>query len=212
MDAERVVEHQTVIVRDGLIAFADEVRPGLPALMARLRALGVRELVMPSGDRWATAQTVAAQAGMDSVRAELLPAEKVAAVQELRRRYPGVLMAGDGINDAPALAAAAVGVAMGARGAAISAAAADVVLLVDDVTRVAAAVEVGRRTLAIVRQSIAFGLGLSLLAMGAAAAGLIPPVLGAALQEAIDLALVVYALRARSPAARTGRGANSSAW
>ena len=181
----------------GLLVCADEVRPGLPALMARLRALGVRELAMLTGDRWATARAVAAQAGMDFVRAGLLPAEKVAAVQALRRRRPGVLMAGDGINDAPALAAAAVGVAMGARGAAISAAAADVVLLVDDVARVADAIDVGRRTLSIVRQSIVVGLGLSLLAMGAAAAGLIPPVAGAALQEAIDLAVVLNALRAR---------------
>jgi cation transport ATPase len=189
----------------GLLVFADEVRPGLPALMARLRALGVRELAMLTGDRWATARAVAAQAGVDAVRAELLPAEKVAAVRELRRRRPGVLMAGDGINDAPALAAAAVGVAMGARGAAISAAAADAVLLVDDVSRVADAIEVGRRTLSIVRQSIVVGLGLSLLAMGAAAAGLIPPVAGAALQEAIDLAVVLNALRARGAASWSQR-------
>jgi heavy metal translocating P-type ATPase len=181
----------------GLIVYGDEVRPGLPALMARLRALGVHELAMLTGDQWGTARAVAAQVGIDSVRAELLPAEKVAAVQELRRRRPGVLMAGDGINDAPALAAAAVGVAMGARGAAISAAAADVVLLVDDVARVADAVDVGRRTLTIVRQSITFGLGLSVLAMAAAAAGFIPPVVGAAIQEGIDLAVVLNALRAR---------------
>ncbi|HET7770896.1 MAG TPA: heavy metal translocating P-type ATPase [Chloroflexota bacterium] len=181
----------------GLIVYADEVRPGLLPFMRRLRSLGVRQTVMLTGDHDTTARAVAAEAGIDVVRSQLLPAGKVAAVGELRRHVPDLLMVGDGINDAPALAAASVGIAMGARGAAISAAAADVVLLVDDVTRVADAVATGRRTMRVVHECIYVGLGLSFVAMAAAGAGLIPPVVGAGIQEAIDLFVVLNALRAR---------------
>ena len=181
----------------GVIAYADEVRPALRELTQRLRGLGVRRVAMLTGDGWRTARAVAALAGIEDVRAELRPADKTAAVAELQRAEPGVLMVGDGINDAPALASAAVGVAMGARGAAISAAAADVVLLVDDVQRVGDAIAIGQRTMRVVRECILIGLGLSFVAMGAAAFGLIHPVVGAGIQEAIDLFVVLNALRAR---------------
>ena len=181
----------------GLIIYADQVRPGLRDFMQRLYSLGVTETIMLTGDHHATAQAVAAEAGIDQAEAELLPAGKVAAVAALRQREPNLLMVGDGINDAPALASAAVGVAMGARGAAISAAAAEVVLLVDDVTRVADAIAIGQRTLRIVRECIYIGLGLSFIAMAAAGLGLIPVVIGAAIQEVIDLWVVLNALRAR---------------
>jgi P-type E1-E2 ATPase len=180
-----------------MIFFADEIRPDLPAFLQRLKTLGVRELVMLTGDHTVTARTVAAQAGITKVRAGMLPAGKVETVQALRRDFPDLMMVGDGINDAPALAAASVGVALGARGAAISAAAADVVLLVDDVTRVADAVEISHRTLAIIWQSIVVGLGLSAIAMVGAGLGIIPPVVGAAIQEGIDAAVILNALRAR---------------
>jgi heavy metal translocating P-type ATPase len=202
-EAARNAELVSVVAIDGrcagVIFFADELRPGVRDFLARLRTLGVRETYMLTGDHEATARAVAAQAGIapHRVRAGLLPAEKVAEVMVLRRRVPDVVMVGDGINDAPALAAAAAGIALGARGAAISAAAADVVLLVDDVARVADAVEISQRTLRIVRQGIAFGLGLSAVAMLAAGVGLIHPVVGAAVQEAIDAAVILYALRAR---------------
>ena len=198
--AGRRGELATCVVVDGrlagVITFADAVRPGVRAFVARLRGLGVRELVVLTGDQAPAARAVGAAAGIADVRAGLLPGEKVAAVRALRRREPDVLMVGDGINDAPALAAAAVGVALGARGAAVSAAAADVVLLVDDVTRVADALAISRRTRGIVLQGIVGGLGLSLLAMAAAALGLLPPVAGAILQEAIDAVVVLNALRA----------------
>jgi heavy metal translocating P-type ATPase len=181
----------------GVIVYDDEVRPGLPAFLDQLRRLGVQEFHMLTGDNVATARAVGAKAGIRHVMAGLMPADKVAAVQDIRRRTPDVLMVGDGINDAPALAAASVGIALGARGAAISAAAADVVLLVDDVTRVADALAVSQRTLRIVAQSIGFGLGLSIAAMGLAALGYIHPVAGAAIQEAIDVAVILNALRAR---------------
>ncbi len=181
----------------GVLFFADRVRPGLRAFVQRLHDLGVREVIMLTGDHEATARAVAMQAGITHVQAGLLPAGKVAAVQAWRKQIPDLMMVGDGINDAPALASAAVGVALGARGAAISAAAADVVLLVDDVTRVADALEISHRTMRIIFECIFVGLGLSAAAMVAAGLGLIPPVAGAAIQEAIDAAVILNALRAR---------------
>jgi len=181
----------------GVLFFADRVRPGLRAFVQRLHRLGVREVIMLTGDHEATARAVALQAGITHVQAGLLPAGKVAAVQAWRKQIPDLMMVGDGINDAPALASAAVGVALGARGAAISAAAADVVLLIDDVTRVADALEISHRTMRIIFECIFVGLGLSAAAMVAAGLGLIPPVAGAAIQEAIDAAVILNALRAR---------------
>jgi P-type E1-E2 ATPase len=133
------------------------------------------------------------------VRANLLPGDKVAAVQELRRRYGPVVMVGDGINDAPALAAATVGVAMGAHGTAVSAEAADVVLLVDDISRVGDAMAISRRMRRIALQSIAVGLSLSLGLMVVASLGLLSPPVGAVLQEALDAAIILNALRVRHP-------------
>lgn len=129
--------------------------------------------------------------------ADLLPAQKVEAIRELLARHAVVLMVGDGINDAPALATATVGVALGAQGAAISAEAADAVITVDDVGRVAEAVAIGQHTLHIALQSIWIGLGVSGALMIIAAFGDIPPTLGAVLQEALDVAVILNALRAR---------------
>jgi P-type E1-E2 ATPase len=152
---------------------------------------------MLTGDDAATARAIAAQAGISTVRADLLPAQKVEAVRELCGRHATVVMVGDGINDAPALATATVGVALGAHGTAVSAGAADVVISVDDVGRVADAVEIGQHTLRVVLQSIWVGLSLSGAMMVIAALGLIPPTLGAVLQEALDVAVILNALRAR---------------
>ncbi len=152
---------------------------------------------MLTGDDEATARAIAAEAGIAAVQADLRPAQKVEAVRALLERHHTVVMVGDGINDAPALAMATVGVAMGAHGAAVSAEAADVVITVDDLERVADAMEIGRRTLRIARQSIWIGLGISGAMMVAAAFGLIPPVLGALLQECLDVTVILNALRAR---------------
>jgi heavy metal translocating P-type ATPase len=181
----------------GAIEFADRLRHQVPALMQRLAVLGVTETVMLTGDREATAEIVAAQAGIRTVRANLLPGDKVAAVQELKRRYGVVAMVGDGINDAPALAAATVGVAMGEHGAAISAEAADVVLLVDDISRVGDAMAISRRMRRIALQSIGVGLGVSFLLMVIASLGVLDPPVGAVLQEALDAAVILNALRVR---------------
>jgi heavy metal translocating P-type ATPase len=181
----------------GTIEFADRLRHQVPSLLQRLAVLGVTETVMLTGDRAATAEIVAAQAGIRTVRANLLPADKVAAVQELKRRYGTVVMVGDGINDAPALAAATVGVAMGEHGTAVSAEAADIVLLVDDIARVGDAMAISRRMRRIALQSIGVGLGVSFALMVVASVGLLTPALGAVLQEALDAAVILNALRVR---------------
>jgi heavy metal translocating P-type ATPase len=181
----------------GLVVFSDPIRPAIPQLLARLERLGVRETVMLTGDDRATAQIVASEAGIDTVKAQLLPADKATVVEELSRRYDTVVMVGDGINDAPALATATVGIALGARGAAVAAETADIVITTDDVGRVADAIETGRRTLRIALQSIWIGLGVSSGLMVVAAFGYIAPAGGAVLQELLDVAVILNALRAR---------------
>jgi heavy metal translocating P-type ATPase len=181
----------------GTIEFADRLRHQVPSLMQRLAVLGVTETVMLTGDREASAEAIAAQAGIRTVRANLLPADKVAAVTDLKRRLGTVVMVGDGINDAPALAAATVGIAMGAHGTAISAEAADVVLLVDDISRVGDAMVISRRMRHIALQSIGVGLGVSFVLMVIASFGAITPAAGAVMQEALDAAVILNALRVR---------------
>src|SRR5262249_6461652 len=182
----------------GVVAFADRLRPGVAEMIRTLRALGVERIVMLTGDSRSTAEQIARQAGIGEVRSQLLPAEKVAAVAEIERAGMPVIMVGDGVNDAPALATATVGVAMGARGTGISAEAADVVLLDDEVTDLVGGIRIGKRMRQIALQCIGIGLGLSGAFMVVAAFGLISPPIGALLQEAIDVAVILNALRARS--------------
>ncbi|HMA41824.1 MAG TPA: heavy metal translocating P-type ATPase [Gemmatimonadales bacterium] len=181
----------------GFITFADRMRHQVPALMQQLAHLGVDDTVMLTGDREETAEAIAALAGIRTVRANLLPADKVTAVQELKQHRGTVVMVGDGINDAPALAAATVGVAMGEHGPAASAEAADIVLLVDDVSRVGEAIALSQRMRRIILQSVGIGLGVSFALMVVASTGRIPPSIGALLQEALDAAVILNALRAR---------------
>jgi heavy metal translocating P-type ATPase len=180
----------------GTITFADQLRPETATLLQRLKALGLERVVLLTGDDEVTAHAVARQAGIQDVLASLLPADKVAAVEALERSGERVLMVGDGTNDAPALSRATVGVALVAHGGGVTAEAADVVVLADDPVQVAEAVVIGRRTRRIAWQSIGVGLGLSGAAMVVAALGHIPPTVGAVLQEAIDVAVIVNALRA----------------
>ncbi len=150
---------------------------------------------MVTGDRADAAETIGAALDLDAVLADREPADKVDAVATEQRQYPTV-MVGDGINDAPALAAANVGVAMGARGASASSEAADVVILVDRLDRVSDAVTIAKRTHRIALQSIIAGMGMSAVAMGFAAVGFLPPIAGALTQEIIDVAVILNALRA----------------
>lgn len=179
----------------GLIILADTVREGSEELLRRLRQGGIERIVLATGDRMDVARFVSTGLGLDLVRAELTPDQKVLTVLSERKVGP-VMMIGDGVNDAPALAAADLGVAMGARGAAASSEAADVVLLVDHLDRILPAMTIARRSRAIALQSVVVGMGLSIAAMLAAAAGHLPPVQGALLQEVIDVAVIVNALRA----------------
>lgn len=179
----------------GTIAYADRVREGLAPFLARLRALGLDRTLLLSGDHTANVAPIAAAVGIGEARGDLLPEDKVEVVKVLERSGRRVLMVGDGTNDAPALSAATVGVALAAHGGGISAEAAGVVLLADDVTRVEEAVAIGQRAVRIARQSIVAGLALSGLAMVIAAMGHIPPTVGALIQEGIDVAVILNALR-----------------
>ncbi|MCW1920466.1 heavy metal translocating P-type ATPase [Rhodobacter sp. KR11] len=179
----------------GRLVMADPLRKGVGPLLRHLREGGIARIVLATGDRAAVAARLTEGLGLTAVHADLTPAGKLALVAEERARGP-VMMVGDGVNDAPALAAADVGVAMGARGAAASAEAADVVLLVDRLEPLAGGLTVARRARAIALQSVAAGIGLSLLGQVAAAFGLLSPVQGALAQEAIDVAVILNALRA----------------
>ena len=153
---------------------------------------------MVSGDRRSVAERIGAELGVDRVYAELSPEDKLEIVRRLRQdpELSPVVMVGDGVNDAPALAIADLGVAMGMAGATVSSETADAVITVDRIDRVADAVHTGRRSLRIARQSVIAGMGLSIAAMFVAAAGYLTPVAGALLQEVIDLAVILNALRA----------------
>lgn len=201
-DSYRVPEPGSVLVAvavDGRLAghlvLADALRSGTADFLARIRRQGIGRILLATGDRYAVARAVTDGLGLDAIRAELTPDQKVLLV--LTERKNGlVMMVGDGVNDAPALAAADIGVAMGARGAAASAEAADVVLLVDDLGRLVSGMEVASRSRRIALESVIAGIGLSMAGMIAAAFGYLAPVEGALLQEAIDVAVILNALRA----------------
>jgi P-type E1-E2 ATPase len=176
----------------------DRLREDARSLVDGLRAAGVRQVAMATGDRASVATAIGADLGVDRVYSELSPEGKLDIVRALQaqRGLRPVVMVGDGVNDAPALATADVGIAMGYVGATVASETADAVIVLDRVDRVVDALRIGSRSLAIARQSIVVGMGLSIVAMGAAAAGLVAPVFGALLQEVIDVAVIANALRA----------------
>ncbi len=193
-------------VMAGAILMANRIRLETPRALRLLRREGIRRLVMLTGDRRDVAETIGAALGVSEVRAEQTPADKLVAIRAARAEGT-VIMVGDGINDAPALAAADVGIAMGARGAAASSQAADIVLLVDRLDRLVEALRVARRTRRIALQSVVAGMALSFAAMAVAAFGYLPPLVGAMLQELIDVAVIMNALRAlRVPPTMTAGG------
>ncbi|MFF9560584.1 heavy metal translocating P-type ATPase [Streptomyces albus] len=179
----------------GAVLLRDPIRSDAPRTLRHLRTAGIERILMLTGDRAEPAHDVAAFLGLDGVRAELSPADKVAAVKTERERAVTV-MVGDGVNDAPALAVADIGVAMGARGSTASSEAADIVLTTDRVDRLADAVAIAGRARGIAVQSALGGMLMSLAAMAAAAVGLLPPAAGAVLQEGIDVMVILNALRA----------------
>lgn len=182
----------------GVLLLEDRIRPDARQTLRAVRRGGISRIVLATGDRAEVAGAVSALAGADEAIAELTPAGKLEVVRREQRRAP-VIMTGDGINDAPALALADVGIAMGARGVTASSEAADAVLTVDELARLGEVAAQARRTRRIALQSMLAGMGMSLAAMAAAAGGLLPAVWGALLQEAIDVAVILNALRALGP-------------
>ncbi len=180
----------------GCVELADELRAESRATIAALHRAGMTTMML-TGDDAHVAGHIAAQVGIEDVRAELLPQDKVAAVTAASRRP--VLMVGDGVNDAPVLAAADVGIAMGARGSSAASESADVVIMLDDLSRTVRAVQIGRRTMRVAWQAIGIGVALSVGLMLVAAVGMLPAVVGAGLQEVVDVACILWALLAMRP-------------
>lgn len=178
----------------GVLVLADDPRAESSRVVAWLRMNGVERITMLTGDAHPTATSIALQVGIEEVHADLLPPEKVYLAAQLHPRP--VMMVGDGVNDAPVLAAADIGVAMGAKGATAAGDAADVVILVDSLAKIVDAVSIGRHTLRVALTAIWIGIGLSIGLMIVAMTGAIPAVAGALTQELVDLATIVYALRA----------------
>jgi heavy metal translocating P-type ATPase len=198
------LEHEDAALRayasiDGKLAavfeYGDELRPDLPDVLASLDALGIHRIVLLSGDHAPIARALAERVGINEVHGDLLPPEKAQFVERLQAEGHRVVMVGDGINDAPALSTADVGIALAAHGGGITAEAADIIVLADSLERVPAVISIGRRTLRIARQSMVVGLGLSGICMIVALFGGLRPVVGAGLQEAIDVIVILNALR-----------------
>lgn len=181
----------------GVLLLRDRLRADAPRTLRLLRLAGVERAVMVTGDRGDVAERIAAHVGADALYAGQSPTDKTEVVRAESAKAPTV-MVGDGVNDAPALAAADVGVALGARGSTASSETADVVITVDRLSRVAESMAIARRTRAIALQSVVVGMLLSAVAMVAAAFGLLPPTAGALVQEGIDVAVILNALRALS--------------
>jgi soluble P-type ATPase len=191
---------------DGEVAGAliadDPIRPDTPRVIRSLRRSGIERVVMVTGDHPDVAESVGAALGVDRILSERAPEEKVDAVTS-EREQGVVMMVGDGLNDAPALAAADVGVAMGARGATASSEAADVVLVVDRLDRLVDAMSIAKRSRSIAVQSVLIGMGLAFVFMGFGAFGLFTPAVGALVQEAIDVTAILNALRALGSGTKT---------
>jgi P-type E1-E2 ATPase len=181
----------------GVIVLADRTRDDAHVVVARLRDAGVREVWLVTGDQREVAEVVGHAAGVDHIVADCSPSQKLDVVRTAQASGAGrLMMVGDGVNDAPALAAADVGIALGAAGATVASETADAVVMVDRLDRVADAVTISRRAMVIARQSVVAGMLMSLAAMVVASFGVLPPTTGAVLQEGIDLAVILNALRA----------------
>jgi P-type E1-E2 ATPase len=178
----------------GAIVLSDRLRENAVPTVAALKALGIERFLMLTGDATDTARHVADEVGIHEVHAELLPEGKVDIVKAIKERP--VVMVGDGVNDAPVLAVADVGIAMGARGSTAASESADVVIVLDDISKTAEAMAIGKRTMRVALQSIWLGIVLSFGLMLLAAFGFLPAIVGAAMQEVVDLATILNALRA----------------
>lgn len=178
----------------GVITLQDSLREESKETIQALRALGINNFLMVTGDNKQTADAIAKELDINHVQAEALPADKLHAIERIKKRP--VVFVGDGVNDAPVLTSADVGIAIGARGVTAASESADMVILPNDVSRVSAVTRIAKRTFAIARQSILIGIGLSVLLMGIFATGKFPPLAGALLQEVVDVVVIFNALRA----------------
>ncbi len=192
----------------GIITFIDEVRPEAKSMLKRLKAQGIKHTLMVTGDNAITAKTIADKLGIERVEAECLPADKIHVIEKVKERP--LAFVGDGVNDAPVLTAADVGVALGARGSTAASESADIVIMLDDVGKVAGGVEIAKRTFFIAKQSILIGIFISLGLMGIFATGRFKPVYGAALQELVDVAVIFNALRAHGPFRASSKAATQN--
>ena len=179
----------------GDIHFSDIIRPEIPYLFKSLTALGVEKIVMLTGDKEKVAAHIAKQAGITEYRSSCLPEDKISEIQKLKKTFSPVIMIGDGINDAPALVEADMGIALGARGSTAASEAGDIVITVNTLERVVEAFQIGKKVLTVAQQGIFIGIGCSIILMIFATLGFIPPVLGAILQEIIDAITILNALR-----------------
>ncbi|WP_125702425.1 heavy metal translocating P-type ATPase [Lacticaseibacillus daqingensis] len=181
----------------GVITFTDRTRPEAARTIQTLHALGVQDTLMISGDAQPIAAQVAQAVGIDHVYAEQLPADKIAVLDGLQPAARPVIMVGDGVNDAPSLAVADVGIAMGAHGATAASESADAVVLRDDLTKVASAVLIAQDTMRIAKEAVWIGILICTGLMLIASFGVIPAIIGAMFQEVVDTVSILYALRAR---------------
>jgi len=190
----------TVLVVDkdailGIIAVADQLRPEAGETVARLKKAGIKHIAMLTGDNDGTARAIASQAGIDEYRSQLLPEDKVAAVSELRRKYNKIAMVGDGVNDAPAMAAADVGIAMGAAGTDIALETADLVLMSDDLSKISYALGISRKAMRVIKQNVAASLAIVAIVVTLALIGKIGLVPGLLINEGSALIVMLNGLR-----------------
>ena len=178
----------------GVIVFADDIRPETKSMLERLKKVGVSNFLMVTGDSLGAAKSIANKLGITNLRADCLPADKMKVVEEVTKRP--VAFVGDGVNDAPVLTIADVGIALGAKGSTAASESADVVIMLDDVSKVASSVEIAKRTFFIAKQSILIGIFLSIGLMVMFATGKFKPIYGALLQEVVDVFVIFNALRA----------------
>jgi Cd2+/Zn2+-exporting ATPase len=179
----------------GVIAVADTVRPEAAQAISQLRKLGIEQIVMLTGDNERTARSIALDVGVDEVYAELLPEDKVNVIKYLQKQYKTVAMVGDGINDAPALAQASVGIAMGIAGSDVALETADIVLMADRLEKLSHAIGLGRRSQVIVKQNIAIALGSVFLLLTANFVGNITMPLGVIGHEGSTVIVTLSGLR-----------------
>lgn len=184
----------------GTIYFSDTIRPEASKTIARLKAQGITDLLMVTGDGRTVAEAIAEEVGLTEVHARCLPQDKLTILTSIPKEKRPVTMVGDGVNDAPALTVADVGIAMGAHGSTAASESADVVILKDDLERVAEAVMISRETMKVAKQSVLIGIFVCVFLMLVASTGVIPALFGAMLQEVVDTVSILSALRAKKSA------------